>query len=105
MIIVETRAFTARVDDILSADEYRELQIELLQRPTAGDVMRGTGGLRKLRWGALGRGKRGGIRVIYYWHVASERILMLFIFPKNERADLSAAQREALRRLVEKEYP
>jgi mRNA-degrading endonuclease RelE of RelBE toxin-antitoxin system len=105
VVIVETRAFTARVDDILTADEYRALQLELLERPTVGDVIRGTGGLRKLRWGAAGRGKRGGIRIIYYWHGTSERILMLFVFAKNERADLTAAQREALRRLVDEEYP
>jgi hypothetical protein len=105
VVIVETKAFSARIDDLLTADEYRLLQLELVQRPTLGNVIPGTGGLRKLRWRAAGRGKRGGARVIYFWHASSETILMLFVYPKNERSDLTAAEREALRRLVEKEYP
>jgi mRNA-degrading endonuclease RelE of RelBE toxin-antitoxin system len=105
VVIVETKVFTSRVEDLLTSDEYHSLQLELLKRPAVGDVIPGTGGLRKLRWGAAGRGKRGGVRVIYFWHAASETILMLFVYPKNERGDLTAAQREALRRVVEREYP
>lgn len=105
MVIVETRAFTARVGDLLEEDEYLALQLELVHRPTAGNVIPGTGGLRKLRWGASGRGKRGGARVIYFWHPVSARILMLFIYAKNERDDLTLAERQALRRIVESEYP
>jgi hypothetical protein len=105
VIIVETRPFTARIDDLLTADEYRWLQLELVQQPTAGKVIPGAGGIRKLRWGALGRGKRGGARVIYFWHAPSETILMLFAYSKNEREDLTSAQREALRLIVEREYP
>ena len=105
MVIVETRAFTNRINGLLSAEDYRRLQLALAARPTAGAVMPGAGGLRKFRWSGSGRGKRGGVRVIYYWHPASERLLMLFAFAKNERADLSADQRNLLRKVVETEYP
>jgi hypothetical protein len=105
VVIVETKAFTARIDDLLEDDEYRALQFELVLRPTAGSIIPGTGGLRKLRWALAGRGKRGGARVIYFWHPESARILMLFAYAKNERDDLTPAQRQALRRIVESEYP
>jgi hypothetical protein len=105
VVIVETKAFTARIGDLLEDDEYRTLQLELVQRPAAGSVIPGTGGLRKLRWAVAGRGKRGGARVIYFWHPESARILMLFAYSKNERADLTLAERQALRRVVESEYP
>ncbi|MFY9820673.1 MAG: type II toxin-antitoxin system RelE/ParE family toxin [Thermoanaerobaculia bacterium] len=105
MVIVETKVFTARIGDLLEDDDYRTLQLELVQRPTAGSVIPGSGGLRKLRWAVAGRGKRGGARVIYFWHPESARILMLFAYAKNEREDLTVAQRQALRRIVESEYP
>lgn len=105
VVIVETQSFSVRIDDLLTAEEYRSLQLELVHHPTAGKIIPGTGGIRKLRWGALGRGKRGGARVIYFWHAASETILMLFAYPKNEREDLTPAQRKALRLVIEKEYP
>lgn len=105
VVIVETRVFTARICDLLRDEDYRRLQLELIRNPEAGRVIPGTGGLRKLRWGASGRGKRGGARVMYFWHAKSEHLLMLFVFPKNERSDLTAAQRRALRAIVETEYP
>jgi hypothetical protein len=105
VVIVETRSFTTRIDDLLTADEYRSLQMELVRQPTVGKVIPGAGGIRKLRWRALGHGKRGGARVIYFWHAASETILMLFAYPKKEQEDLTPAQRKALRLVVEREYP
>lgn len=104
MVIVETRAFTVRIRELLSDDSYRELQLALVARPDAGALISGTGGLRKLRWAGSGRGKRGGMRLIYFWHPATERLLMLFAFAKSERGDLSPSQRAALRRIVEAEY-
>jgi hypothetical protein len=71
----------------------------------AGAVIPGSGGLRKVRWSLAGTGKRGGLRVIYYWAVAQDRILMLLIYSKNERDDLSAEQVRTLRRVVEAEFP
>jgi hypothetical protein len=61
VVILETRAFTARIDDLLTQEEYRGLQVHLVGRPTVGDVIPGTGGLRKIRWGSKGRGKRGAL--------------------------------------------
>jgi mRNA-degrading endonuclease RelE of RelBE toxin-antitoxin system len=58
-----------------------------------------------MRWRAGGRGKRGGIRVIYYWHVPSDRLVMLLAYPKSEQDDLTPAQRAVLRKVVESEYP
>lgn len=105
MVILETHAFTRRIVELLPDAEYAELQADLLARPDAGRLMRGTGGLRKLRWAAKGHGKKGGVRVIYYWHVPGDRLLMLLVYPKNEQDDLSERQRRALRKIVEDEYP
>lgn len=66
--------------------------------------MPGTGGIRKVRWAGSSRGKRGGVRVLYYFAVAHDRLLMLYVFAKNEQEDLSDAQRKALRAIVQAEY-
>jgi hypothetical protein len=105
VVIVEVRGFTARIHDLLPDEDYRLLQLSLVRDPEAGRVIPGTGGLRKLRWGASGRGKRGGARVIYFWHRKSQHLLMLFVYPKNERSDLTPVQKRVLRKIVETEYP
>ncbi len=105
MVIVETSVFTRRVQALLPDDDYRKLQVALAHRPQAGVVIPGSGGLRKIRWGTRERGKRGGVRVIYYWAVKQERLLMLMIYAKNERMDLTADQLKTLRQIVEAEYP
>jgi len=105
MVIIETSVFTRQVHELLEDDDYRKLQTALVNRPNTGSVIRGSGGLRKVRWALPGRGKRGGVRVIYYWAVEQEQLLMLFIYPKNERDDLTPAQLRILRRIVEEEYP
>jgi hypothetical protein len=63
-----------------------------------------SGGLRKIRWSRAGRGKRGGVRAIYYWIVAKDQILMLFLYSKNEKDDLTSTQLKVLREIVEKEF-
>ena len=105
MVIVETSIFTRQVLELLSDDEYRKLQVVLANRPNAGALIKGSGGLRKIRWTIEGRGKRGGVRVIYYWAVKQEQLLMLFMYPKSERDDLSPGQLKTLRKIVEDEYP
>ncbi|MCA2001185.1 MAG: type II toxin-antitoxin system RelE/ParE family toxin [Chloroflexi bacterium] len=104
MIIIETSIFTKQVLLLLSDEEYRLLQSVLVNRPDAGVVIPSSGGLRKMRWGMAGRGKRGGVRVIYYWAVRQERILMLLIYPKSEKDDLTAQQLKILRKIVAEEY-
>lgn len=100
MIIIETSIFTRQVQTLLDDDEYRRLQTFLAIRPDAGDLIPGGGGLRKIRWGAQGRGKRGGVRVIYYWAVRQDRILMLLIYAKNVQDDLTAEQLKVLRAMI-----
>ena len=75
------------------------MQAFLTLRPDAGSVMKGTGGMRKLRWAGSGRGKRGGLRVIYYWWVKTERISLLMVYPKNEQDDLTADQLKQLKNI------
>jgi mRNA-degrading endonuclease RelE of RelBE toxin-antitoxin system len=100
VIFVETPTFTRRVLSLLDDENYAALQLHLAKRPDAGDIIRGSGGLRKIRWAAKGHGKRGGVRVIYYWWIGKDRISMLFIYPKNEMDDLSAAQLKLLRQAL-----
>ncbi|MBN1875080.1 MAG: type II toxin-antitoxin system RelE/ParE family toxin [Anaerolineae bacterium] len=104
MEIVETSIFTRQVQNLLSDEEYRHLQIALVTYPNMGAIIPGSGGLRKARWGLRGRGKRGGVRVIYYWVVTQQRLLMLFIYPKNVQDDLSPAQLKQLKQIIEEEY-
>jgi mRNA-degrading endonuclease RelE of RelBE toxin-antitoxin system len=104
MIIIETPIFTRQLLSLLSDEEYRELQNELILRPDAGNIIRGSGGLRKLRWSIAGRGKRGGVRVIYYWHSHRELILMLFIYPKSKQEDLTPQQLKILKAIIEREF-
>ncbi len=105
MVIIETSIFTRQVLALMDDDSYRRLQTVLVLRPDVGDVIPGSGGLRKIRWGAKGHGKRGGVRVIYYWVVKQERILMLLMYSKNVQEDLTAEQLKVLRRIIEEEYP
>ena len=101
MELVETPIFTNQVAAELDEDEYRLLQLHLLQHPESGSVIPESGGLRKLRWKLPGRGKRGGARVIYYWRKTASRLFLLFLYPKNERSDLSRSQLKVLRKWVD----
>jgi mRNA-degrading endonuclease RelE of RelBE toxin-antitoxin system len=103
MKIIETSIFTKKVISLLSDEEYRNLQNELILNPEKGKIMRGSGGLRKMRWGISGRGKSGGVRIIYYWVKNKETILMLIVYPKNEQDNLTPSQMKILKSIVEKE--
>ncbi len=87
---VETKLFTKLVQEYLSDDEYAALQQSLIVNPEAGDVIPGSGGVRKVRWGVAGRGKRGGIRVIYYLRLRQGEIWMLTLYAKNVAGDIPA---------------
>jgi mRNA-degrading endonuclease RelE of RelBE toxin-antitoxin system len=101
MIFIETQVFTKAVRDLLSDDAYKSLQEALLMRPEAGDLIPGGGGLRKIRWRVAGKGKRGGLRVIYYWNVPEDTFYMLAVYKKSEKEDLTISQLKVLRSLVE----
>jgi len=101
VVFVETPTFTKRVLQLMDDERYAELQVCLAKRPDAGDLIRGSGGIRKIRWAGSGRGKRGGLRVVYYWWVAKDRISMLLAYPKNEQDDLIPDQVKQLRKALE----
>lgn len=101
MLFIETPIFTKRVKELLDDDTYRLLQIRLMVTPEIGDLIEGTGGLRKVRVASHGHGRRGGARVIYYHFVATTQVALLLIYPKNEQSDLSTEQRKALKSIIE----
>jgi len=101
---VETPVFTLRLRAALDDPSYRALQVALLLRPAQGKVIRGGAGLRKLRWASSGRGKRGGLRIIYYWAAREGTFYMLYVYAKNEQGDLTPAQVRELARLVREEF-
>lgn len=85
-------------------EDYRELQFHLASRPDAGKLIPGSGGLRKIRWSLGSHGKRGGVRTIYYWAVAQEKILMLMVYSKTEQDDLTPDQLRVLKQVVREEF-
>jgi hypothetical protein len=103
MEIVETSVFTRQITKLLRDKEYMELQHELVMNPLAGALIRGSGGLRKIRWAPEGRGKSGGIRVIYYHVMVDDVIFMLAAYAKGAKADLTEKEIVVLRRLVREE--
>ncbi|HAX44536.1 MAG TPA: addiction module toxin RelE [Solibacterales bacterium] len=100
MTVVETPTFLREAASSLSDHERSELISFLAANPDAGDLMAGTGGLLKLRWGALGKGKRGGVRVVYYYHSETLPLFLLNVLAKNEKANLTNAERNELRQLL-----
>jgi mRNA-degrading endonuclease RelE of RelBE toxin-antitoxin system len=102
MIFIETQIFTEDVIELLSDEEYAKFQKYLADNPLAGDVIQQTGGLRKVRWSAQGKSKRGGVRVIYYHITADSQIRLILIYKKGIQDDLTADQKKMLRQLNER---
>ena len=104
-LFVELPAFTRFRQDYLDDEQFRGLQNALLQRPEAGDVIEGTGGLRKVRHAdpRRGKGKRGGLRVIYYWRRPGSQFWLFTLYDKDELDDLSAKERRALKDMLKRE--
>ena len=100
MLFIETPIFTKLVTDLIPDDEYRKIQLALVLRPEAGKIIPGSGGLRKIRWRGSGSGKRGGLRLIYFWDVQADSIYMLLIYKKSKQEDLTPSQLKILRDLV-----
>jgi len=100
MSLVEMPEFTESAEKLLSEEQCYELLTHIAQNPECGDVMPGTGGVRKLRWALLGKGKRGGARVIYYYHDRDMPILLITMYPKSAKRDLSQAEKNELKKLM-----
>lgn len=101
LTIAELPEYIRRVEKLLSATERMDIVNYLAANPKVGDLMEGTGGIRKLRWGRGSQGKSGGVRVIYYFHSESMPLYLLTLFAKNERANISKAERNELAEVVE----
>jgi hypothetical protein len=100
MEFIETPTFTRLLTDLLSDDEYSDLQNVLVENPERGDILKGGGGIRKLRHALPGRGKSGGVRVIYYWLRDDGQVYMLLIYPKSKKDDLTDRETALLREFV-----
>ena len=98
---IETPVFSKQRDELMDDDSYRELQSHLLAHHDTGDTISKTGGCKKIRWGRPGMGKRGGVRVIYYTMTRSGKIYLLLIYPKNAKDDLTDAEKNVLKSLIE----
>jgi hypothetical protein len=105
MEFVEAPAFTRRLSGYLSDDDYGELQARLRASPESGDVMPGTGGFRKLRWADArrGKGRRGGLRIIYYYFASDHQIWLMTLYDKSEAVDLTAREKRTLKAAIESE--
>jgi hypothetical protein len=101
MIFIESKLFEKLRPKYLEDTEFYHLQDFLLSRPTAGDVVQGTGGLRKLRWSLRNRGKRGGVRILYLYITPRSHIHLLTLYAKNEASDLTAEEKKILKRIIE----
>jgi mRNA-degrading endonuclease RelE of RelBE toxin-antitoxin system len=99
--IVETPQFAAKADKILSAAEKDDLFDFIARNPKAGDIIPGTGGVRKMRFAVQGKGKRGGVRVIYYYYNDRNPVLLFTVFGKNEKSDLREKEENILYRIVQ----
>ena len=104
MVIIETSIFTKKISTLLSDEDYRALQNVLAEMPGSGDIIQGSGGIRKIRWGLSGRGKRGGARVVYYWATNHDQIYMLYAYAKNEQDGLTKDQLSILKEVVISEF-
>ena len=100
LTVAELPEFIRTADKLLSESERLDIIRYLAERPKAGDLMEGTGGVRKLRWGRGGQGKSGGVRVIYYFHDEAMPLYLLTLFAKGDHANLSKAERNELAGLV-----
>ncbi len=100
MVFIESIVFEKLREKYLDDESYRALQSFLVDQPLIGDVIQGTGGLRKLRWSANGKGKRGGVRTIYLYLTEKSHIHFLTLYAKNEVSDLTTDEKKILKRIV-----
>ena len=104
MIIIESEFFTRKIKKLINDELYAALQQVLILNPELGDIIHGSCGLRKVRWNLRHKGKRGGIRIIYYCHNKKQQIYMLYAYKKNKQENLTKEQLNIVRRLVIEEF-
>ena len=104
MELIETSIFTRQIIGLLSDEEYGGFQSRIAANPELGALIRGGGGIRKVRVAVGSRGKSGGARIIYYWAVRKDVIVLLYAYPKNRAADLTPKQVSQLARVVKEEF-
>jgi mRNA-degrading endonuclease RelE of RelBE toxin-antitoxin system len=100
MEFIETSGFSKIRENYFDDSQFNMLQLYLMDRPDAGNIIKGSGGIRKLRWGMQGQGKRGGVRVIYYWITKDNQILFLTAYAKSKASDLSQNAIKTMREIV-----
>jgi len=105
MEFIEAPAFTRHLPGYLSEEGYQELQARLAANPEMGDLMPGTGGFRKLRWADVrrGKGRRGGLRIVYYHFASDHQIWLMTLYDKGEAVDLTGREKKALKAAIESE--
>ena len=102
IVIIETTVFTRLIQGLMNDDTYNELQNALVNKPDIGELIPGSGGLRKVRWKIVGKGKRGGVRIIYYWQTTDDQLWMLYGYAKADKENLTQDQLKTLRNFVER---
>ena len=98
--VIETQSFIRAAAGCLSDEDRKAFIDHIARNPEAGDVIEGTGGARKVRWGRDGSGKRGGVRAIYYYHDQDAPIFLLTVYPKNVKDNISVADKKAIRAAI-----
>lgn len=104
MLFIETSIFTKQIRELVTDEEYRQLQQDLLIQPDKGDLIKNGGGIRKVRCAQGSKGKSGGIRVIYYWITEDDQIFMLLAYPKSVKENLTDKETAILRQLVKEQF-
>ncbi len=102
MVIIETPVFTSQIKAMMDDELYRELQKALVIKPDFGDIIKGSGGLRKIRWKLKNQGKSGGVRIIYYWLSSANQIYMLFAYKKSKQSDLTPDEVATLKLIMQR---
>lgn len=103
MIFIETKLFTKLLPEYLTDDDYRAFQWYLILNPEVGDLVRGSGGVRKIRWSPKGKGKRGGVRIMYYWKKSDDEIWLLTLYSKSEKATIPGQILKKIAKEIENE--
>ncbi len=103
LTVIETRTYSRKAEGLLNEDEREEFAVFISQNPSAGSVVRGSGGVRKIRWARTGSGKRGGVRVIYYNQLHHEEVWLLTLYAKTERSTIPAYELRLIKEAIERE--